>query len=169
MRNLQKVAIECMYELDCIGIPYGEIERFTINTRAKSRWGQCKGLLTGKFEININQDLLNENNSLEGLKNTIIHELLHSCEDCMNHGQKWQEMADRVNKAYGYNIKRCSSQSEKGVVEYTEKPIRYKYNVFCNQCKRHWKYKRMCHTIECCRTGNAICVCGSNSFTVEEL
>ncbi len=169
MRDLQKIAVECMQELDRIGIPYGNIERFIVNTRATKRWGQCKKLPSGNFEININQDLLDEKNSLEGLKNTIMHELLHSCEGCMNHGKKWQDMANKVNKFYGCKIKRVSSASEKGVIKHTKKPIVYKYNVFCNSCKRNYKYQRMCWSVECCTTGDAKCICGSNSFTVKKL
>lgn len=39
MRNLMIFAIECMDELDSIGIPYGKVLDFSVNTRAKKRWG----------------------------------------------------------------------------------------------------------------------------------
>ena len=31
-------------------------------------------------------------------KTTIIHEILHSCEKCMNHGPEWKKLAELVNK-----------------------------------------------------------------------
>ena len=59
---------------------------------------------------------------MNGLKNTIIHELLHTCVGCMNHKAKWKFYADKVNRAYGYDdIKRTSTADEKGVKEVIRK------------------------------------------------
>ena len=41
MRDLEKYALECMEMLDNLGITYGNIKEFTVNTRALRRWGQC--------------------------------------------------------------------------------------------------------------------------------
>lgn len=114
MKNLEEYAIRCMEELDAIGIEYGNIVEVKANTRAKKRWGQCKAI-PGGYSINISVALLDERNNEQGLKETIIHELLHSCKGCMNHGEKWKRLAQKVNRAYGYNIKRCSSAEDKGV------------------------------------------------------
>ena len=114
MRDLQKYANECKKELDAIGIPYNTAAEFTINTRAKSRWGQARKTPSG-YKINISAVLLDERNAAEGLKNTIIHELLHTCRGCMDHGKKWKEYAAQVRAAYGYNIKRTSNGAEKGL------------------------------------------------------
>lgn len=110
MRDLYKVATECMYELDLLGIPYAEIpkERWTVNTRAKSRLGQARKR-NGEYSINISADILHDKYPLEFLKNTVIHELLHTCKGCMNHGEKWKAYAEKVNAKYGYNIERCVS------------------------------------------------------------
>ena len=86
MRDLTAYAIECMNELDNIGIEYGNIIEFTVNTRAKKRWGQCRAV-PGGYSINISSVLLDERNDEKGLKETIHHELLHSCKGCMNHGE----------------------------------------------------------------------------------
>lgn len=50
MRDLTAYAIECMTELDNIGIEYGNIIEFTVNTRAKKRWGQCKAVPGGYIQ-----------------------------------------------------------------------------------------------------------------------
>jgi predicted SprT family Zn-dependent metalloprotease len=143
MRDLMKYAKECMMELDNLNIEYGHITEFKINTRALNRWGQCK-TLPGGFSININAILLDEKNNEQGLKNTIIHELLHSCKGCMNHGYKWNYYADKVNRTYGYNIKRTSSCDEKGLSEESQekqKDIRTnkqqnrkQYEIICQKC-----------------------------------
>lgn len=126
---LWEVTVECMRELDALNIPYGNVREVSINTRAKRRWGQCKKV-GSVYHINISDRLL-ENK--DGLKNTIIHELLHTCPNCMNHGQPWKSVADKVNKKYGYNIKRCSDADEKGVKPLDE-TYEYKYVFKCKDC-----------------------------------
>lgn len=133
MKNLKEVAIICMQELDKIGIPYREVEDFIINTRAKSRWGQCKTLPNGKFLISISNRLLEDDTDIMGLKNTIIHELIHTCKGCMNHKSEWKMYAQKVNNAYGYNIKRTSSAEDKGVRAIEKiRVINHKY--ICEGC-----------------------------------
>lgn len=133
MRDLNKIAAECMAELDKLQIPYREVEKFVVNTRAKSRWGRCQISSNGKFIISISDRLLMEDADIKGLKNTIIHELLHTCSGCMNHKTKWKFYADKVNREYGYNIKRTSTADEKGVKEVIRrKKINHKY--VCKKC-----------------------------------
>lgn len=117
MRDLNVVAIECMRELEIIGIPFGKVTEFSVNTRAKRRWGQCRKNGDGTFSINISADLLRESTEINGLKNTIIHELLHTCPDCFCHTGEWKRLADKVNRYYGYGITRCSSAEDKGLDE----------------------------------------------------
>lgn len=42
MRDVNVIAIECMRELENIGIKCGNVIKIDINTRAKKRWGQCR-------------------------------------------------------------------------------------------------------------------------------
>lgn len=63
MRDLTAYAIECMTELDNIGIEYGNIIEFTVNTRAKKRWGQCKAV-PGGYSINISRVCLKKQDLL---------------------------------------------------------------------------------------------------------
>ena len=135
MRNLDEYTIRCMEELDAVGIEYGNIIGVKVNTRAKKRWGQCRAV-PGGYLIDISSVLLDERNDEQGLKETIIHELLHSCKGCMNHGENWKRLAAKVNRAYNYNIKRCSTADDKGVQEET-KPISLhtvNYVIKCNKC-----------------------------------
>ena len=107
MRDLMEYANFCMEMLDEINIPYCEPESFTINTRAR-RWGQCKYIrASGKFYININITLLDERNGEDGLINTILHELLHTCPGCMNHGAEWKKWAEKCGKSMATTSKDC--------------------------------------------------------------
>lgn len=140
MRDLMKCANSCMDKLDAIGIQYGNVRNFKINSRAKSRWGRCKKV-NGVFEIEISDRLLDEQNDESGLENTIIHELLHTVPGCMNHGPNWKRMADKVYAAYGIEIKRCATAEEKGV-DPIEEVKEYKYFLRCPDCGYVFKYMR---------------------------
>lgn len=129
MYDLNKVFADMIAKLDKINIPYGKIVSVTPNTRAKKRWGQCIKTPDGTYEININITLLYKGNDVRGLENTVIHEILHTCPNCMNHGPEWKKWARVVYDAYGYNIQRCSNAYEKGIsgAEKPEEPERKKY------------------------------------------
>lgn len=151
MRDLMQYAKQCMAELDELDIKYGNIIEFKINTRSLQRWGQCK-VIPGGFSININYILLDEQNDEQGLKSTILHELLHSCKGCMNHGKEWQSLANRVNKAYGYNIERTTSYNDAGISEESQEEQehtrieklqnRKHYEIVCQNCgHKYIKYR----------------------------
>lgn len=154
MRNLIELANECMVELDEIGIQYAETIYWEINTRAKKRWGLCKYNSNGSYTISISSRLLADDVAVDGAINTIIHELLHTCKGCMNHGENWKREANKVNRAYGYNIKRCSSAEEKGVEPIESMPKAIKHQFRCKECgkvysrmkesnfTKHWEHYR---------------------------
>lgn len=153
MKDLQKLFKECKEELDCIGIKYGCIESITINTRAKKRWGQCKITLNSQywenriFSINISERLLHDDISDNSCKNTIMHEIIHTCEYCFNHGSEWKHIADIVNDCYSfYNIKRCTSSEEKGINEEIEKK-ESKYILRCTKCGKLFYKDRICNAV----------------------
>lgn len=114
MRDVNVIAIECMRELENIGIKCGNVIKIDINTRAKKRWGQCRKI-GNNYIIEVNQILLREDTDIDGLKNTIIHELLHTCKGCMKHTGEWKQLAEKVNRYYGYNIKRSAVKRLKDV------------------------------------------------------
>ena len=147
MRDIYEYASVCMELLDDLGIEYGRVIRFDINTRAKKRWGQCKIEKYG-YSININADLLDEENDSDGLTETIIHELLHTIPGCMNHGKKWKSMAEKVNQAYGLNIARCSSAEDKGVTKRDINKVEYKYILQCDSCGNTYGRIRMSNAVK---------------------
>ena len=139
MKDLQMIATECIRDLNAIGIyPHCKAEDFSVNTRAKQRWGQCrkKG---DKYSINISNRLLYDDIDDMATKTTVMHELLHSCDNAMEHKHEWLRLANKVNRAYGYNIKRCTSASEKMTDEQIKrynKPVEHAktYICTCGKC-----------------------------------
>ena len=140
--KLNRIAQDCIIDLDGVGIKTGRVLAFEVNTRAANRWGQCKKTPNG-YIININAVLLDDRNGDEGLINTLYHELLHTCAGCMDHGEKWKRYAAQVKARLGYNIKRTSSAAEKLSAEMQTEEARResdrrahskKYILKCEKC-----------------------------------
>ena len=154
MKDLQKLVKECKAELNAIGIEYGNITYVKINTRATSRWGLCRNLTPSydwedsRFEIEISNRLLEDNVKDSATKQTIIHELLHSCKGGMTHKGKWKEYANKVNANYNqYNITRCTSSKELGIDE-TNTKINAKYILKCSCCGNTYFHSRMSKSVK---------------------
>lgn len=129
-----KLVRECEEELDRVGIKYRTVRSWSVNTRAKCRWGQCKKLADGTFEINISERLLCDSADDISVKSTIIHELLHTIDGGFKHTGKWREAALKVNSVYPqYNIKRTDTAEEKGFGS-ALKPYQKNYKILCIKC-----------------------------------
>ena len=136
IENLRQLAKESIAELNAIGIyPNVTPNDFSINTRKKTSWGTCwthyKNHHTSwTFTIEISSRLFTDG-AEKGLRETVMHELLHACDECINceHGGKWKEYAELVNDCYGLNIKRCNSNKDKGLAE-----DRNEYRCKCTKC-----------------------------------
>ena len=159
MYNLNSVYSDCKRNIEAMGIPIAKEIRVSVNRRAHKRYGQCKKE-RNEYSININVDLLNEQNPLSALQNTMYHELLHTCPGCMNHGEQWKKYAAKVNKITGLNIKRCSSPDEKGLNLFYQNA---KYSVVCKECGKKWAYQRAGKVVQHpekfkCRCGGKLAV-----------
>lgn len=133
MKDLSELARECVHELEEIGIHPASAIAWKVNTRAKKRWGCCKNLPDGSFEISISKRLLSDDVQNDAAKNTVIHELLHTVKGCTGHTGKWKQLACSVKEKLGYDIKRTSSCAEKGIAE--SDPPKRKYLLICQGCK----------------------------------
>ena len=148
MKDLQKIAAECQADLASIGIPYGRVKLWIINCRAKARWGLCKKRQDGSYEIEIAEALLQDDVDDIAAKDTIIHELLHTCPGCLKHTGRWKQYADKVNRMLPqYNIKRTTSAAEKGVTVRRKEPT-YRYILKCTDCAREIKRQKKSAVIE---------------------
>lgn len=173
--KLERVFAECIDEMDAIDIPYGNIVKVEVNFRAERRWGQCRKRGT-EYTININADLLGNEASEKGLRETIIHEILHTCPNCMCHTGEWKRLAELVSDCYPYDITRTASAEDVGMsAEYIERKreerierkMNAKYRFHCAGCgvkitrnresrfTKHWEWYR------CSKCGGNI-VCDSH-------
>ncbi|MBQ1597176.1 MAG: SprT-like domain-containing protein [Lachnospiraceae bacterium] len=161
MKDFQKLIEESLEEVRRLGIRPGNIVAWSVNKRAKTRWGLCRQNPDNTFEIQIAQRLLtDERISRQSCKETIIHEILHTCKDCMKHTGKWKHYAQVVNQVYGYNIKRVTTGSEKGVEDYdSSSSLPVKYIFTCGCCgatiyrKRESRFTKYYRQYRCTRCG----------------
>lgn len=142
-------------------IPTRNVLRVFVNPRLKSTWGRCRGLGGDNFEIEISEKLMTEE-AKKGLLDTMLHELLHTCYGCMNHGNLWKSYAARLNEA-GYQVQRANTAESKGVPSIERN---YKYSVTCNKCGCTWNYMKRGAVIRSLQRNphSCTCSCGGKDF-----
>lgn len=150
MRDLQQYIRECVEELKTYGIFINEIPEFKVNTRAKSRFGQCKYRNGKAYEINISSFMLDESVLKDDiyLRATIIHELLHAITPGEHHTGEWKRLANKVNVRSGgkYAISRTSSYESMGIKKTSIQKI--KYIVECTGCGLRWEHQRKSKSVK---------------------
>lgn len=99
----------------------------TVNRRAKTRLGCCR-TKNGVHTVEIAAALLEAGERL--VRQTLAHEVLHTCPGCANHGPRWKQYAARMNELYGYDIRRTDSPERLGIPD--NRPVRWL--VVCRKC-----------------------------------
>lgn len=92
MKDLLRLAQQCQNDLLSVGIRCGNVRSWTVNTRAKARWGLCKKVGRNLYDIQIAESLLQDNVSDQAAKDTIAHELIHTVPCCFSHTGKWKQL-----------------------------------------------------------------------------
>lgn len=129
--------------LRALGIPVSNklLPGVKVNTRAKRRLGCCC-YQSGRYWIEVSQSILH-NDSL--LRQTLIHELLHTCPGCRNHGERWKAYALVVKEKLGYEIERTvKTESPPGPLRHEE----VKYILECQSCGAQIKRMRMSKAVK---------------------
>ena len=170
-QKLKRLVKESEKELQAIGLGdklKSDIE-YTINYKAKKRLGQC----CKKQDINISSWLL-EIGDDHDIKNTIIHEILHTFEDTIGHKEKWQYYARYVNNRTDYHITRTTSINkiyEKANKVRPTKEIHYRWKITCTKCGKVF-YRQRINTkvLNDFKQGNRVHkYCGGNDFKIVDI
>lgn len=114
-----------------------------LNTRAKRRLGCCYEQ-NGRYQIEVSASLLEDP---ARLRQTLAHELLHTCRGCRNHGKQWKAYAAVVNEACGMEIRRLAPLEG----EEAQQRLRHdeiKYLVQCQDCGALFPRARMCKLLK---------------------
>ena len=162
-RELNILGSNLIKQLKDIGIPISNnISEIKINNKAKARFGACKikKSIQGKsFIIEISSEILECER--KRISEVMIHELLHTCPGCFNHGKKWKSHARKVEALLGYTIKTTQKYEDFGI----DIPVRneeVKYIVKCAGCGAEFQRKRLCKLVKnpekyrCGKCGNIL-------------
>ncbi len=137
-----------------LGIPVSRAIRpeVAINSRARRRNGCCYHQADGSCRIEVSRRLLEEPKLL---RQTLVHELLHTCPGCMNHGKRWKAYAERANAAMGLSVQRLAQPGEEAG------PLRHDpvhYVLECQSCGQRFFRRRMSKLVKYPRRYR--CQCG---------
>ena len=139
MKDYVKIFNQCKLELDAISIPYNKSASITTNKR-KVALGVCR-FENGNYTIEISERVLKDEVTDEGVREVIMHELLHTGKGCMKHTGNWLEAAKIVNKLLGYHIQRTCDEDilKKYNITMKKNNTDFKYIVKCTECGATWK------------------------------
>lgn len=160
--RLLRLFNECLAEADAIGINYGKIDRITVSYKDTHWFGICHKF-TDFYTIEIAHFILGDNTTDEQVKNTIMHEILHTCPNCMRHNSNWKRKVNMVNDCYAfYHISTYSEFEDFGLS--VEKVLKPKYILKCEKCSYTIGYQRKCKIVNhpslyCCgKCGGDFCL-----------
>lgn len=162
MYDIQAVFDDCMMKVQAIGLNPGRIVSVRVNNRFSACFGKCittthrqivtsgthrQETMTRTHKIEIAAFILRDSVPYSVLENTMFHEILHTCENCQDHGMTWQAYADRVNHAYNQNVRTYATGEDLQYCPARNRPDQFKYIVECDDCGRKWasRKKRQCY------------------------
>lgn len=133
MRNIQQIADECIKKLKDIDIPIQDDKIIDIDFYKTRSLGRCLKTTDDRYLIKVSSMYENEDIDLNELYATVIHELIHTCKDCMHHGDKWLQYAHMADSVYGYGIVGYKTFYD---IRHTEKPVLGRME--CMNCIGYW-------------------------------
>ena len=138
MKDLTKLYHECLADAHIVGLDIStNILRVSVNNRLSRALGRCKaarGIGGCTYEIEIQPCMLADDVDDATTKNTIMHELIHTCRGCMNHGHEFQCRAMLVNRKLGYNIQTTATVASLEAAGVQLKRKECHYAIMCKKC-----------------------------------
>lgn len=140
--NADELLAECIRMAKALGIRTGEIDpAVRINSRATKRFGMCTK--KGKcYTIEIAARLLDAQR--QACMDVLMHEVLHTCYGCCNHGKRWKQYAQRVNDAYGLNVTVRGTCPGLGVSDISKR----RYVITCQKCGKVFYRERRSRLVD---------------------
>lgn len=163
MKDVRKLYQICAEALRGIGMDISpDIVKVSVNGRLSRALGRCKrtvGYGWERYEIEFQPCILADGIDDHIPMEVIMHELIHTCPGCMNHGYEWKRRADRVNRMLGYNVSRLVSSEMLVANGVKLKEAEDKYAAVCLECGKTvktWKrWSSTCESIENYRHGGS--------------
>ncbi len=155
VNDFDKLLLEVMDQAVRAGLPIARTiaPHVLVNRRAQKRFGQCI-MKEEHFTIELSAVLLNAPE--QACRQTLAHELIHTCRGCQNHGPLFQKYAAVMNRLYGYHIRTTNSMEEMGISDHTKQSA--KYILQCLSCGKEYYYYRSGRAVE--HPSSYRCRCG---------
>lgn len=162
LQEAQQIMSECF--TDYVETKFASVQL----SSAKYYFGQVSyNRRTKAYTLKISRPIFSSFDTVTHMKkkllNTLIHELIHTCPNCMNHGMDFKRRAWRVYTQTGIRIERVSDQnSVEGLNTAAEalKRRETKYQIYCPHCQQvvaeRTKYSKVCaqlHKYMCHKCG----------------
>ena len=96
------MVIEARENLKAHGFNMGTIIDFGISTRYRRCWAKCYKKGPNSFVIKVNSEILRGHPS--SIRDTIYHEVIHTCKGCFNHGPNFKYAANVCNVNFGTHV-----------------------------------------------------------------
>lgn len=145
---------------DELQMPISQNVKWTI-FREWHNYGRCIHYKDDHYVIKINTVYFKKDDERyrKYLLSTIIHELIHSIEGCMNHGENFLKYADIVNQKYGEGF--ITPINSSNILEENAK-----YIFRCNNCGQIVTYNRMCQDVKDAieNNGDNVHFCSLNGY-----
>lgn len=166
MKDLRKLYNDCVMELKRINMDISSrVMEVKVNGRLRTVLGRCiYNRRTGSYTIEINPCLLTDEAETQAAKETIIHELIHTCPGCMNHGYEWKRRGDRASRMLGYDVCRLRDVRDLEAWNVEVKRESWKYALVCEGCGNQYKFKRWCGKLE--NPSYYKCSCGGSLHAI---
>lgn len=149
MYNLVKILDKALSLCDKENIPYGEITSITVNKRLSKAWGRCihrSGSTT--YQIEVRKIIADSKTTPEkAIMEVVLHEIIHTCEGCWNHGELFKSYGSRFAK-YGYNVGNAKTSVDSTEIDINTYVEKCKYAVRCPKCGFTIAKDRMCGIIK---------------------
>lgn len=159
MKDYMAMFNEALDIVHGLGIETGNIVEVKLNYRAKNRFGQCRrNNVTNTYSLNFNYLIFDDKANDVAVMNTIIHEILHTCENCMTHKNEWKRLANIVNANTKYTITRTNNYSDFGL-ENPKEEKKHNYVFVCEDCgqviirERASRFTKNYHAYRCGKCG----------------
>ena len=179
MKDFDALIKRALHMVDSLRIERCSNIQWEINPdiiQRRHTWGYCRYVFDDSFKvkgciINISEFLLEDSVPDNATLSVMVHEILHSCPDCNNHGRIWKKYAKMCDNAYSLHCSSYKTSFEELGIEPPEwrKEERdrilasisnYKWKVVCSNCGRKLGYykrltnaeKRAEEITYCCHT-----------------
>lgn len=142
--NIKEMVNKAIQMLKDINIPITNSLNPTIEVvNASSFWGMCHSDGRGyAYRIRLAKMLLAQPENI--IMETILHELIHTCPGCMNHGRQWKEYVRKCNAIYNTNINAnpYKYDAKRAAEVVNMEPVKVAHRVQCTCCGRTWDRAR---------------------------